>query len=815
MPRAKAAAHGSPVDTQNNKDMPMRKPIVVRLLPVRRLSGLIHRSLLCALAWHCLAPLAFAQDAPMNPATSPASAASQDVQNAPGDRRKATPRSTSPTQAVALGEVMVTANRRREPSREVPMHVDTIRADELRQTGARTLSDYASYEPGVFFASQGGSGQGELIMRGVSTGNETSPTVSVYLDDVPVGGSTVYAAAATFLFDAALLDLDRVEFLYGPQGTLYGAGSMGGLVKYVTNRPDPGGFAATAGFDFAHTQQAGGMSYSEHATVNLPLAKDVAALRVSLIDQHTAGVYRAVGETPAGGDDRTHTRGARVQLEVDPFDRLSFNLSAMAQKISADGLSMADYSPVTGQPMSGGPYNRRLNHREPFAQTLQLYAFRASYDFGGATLDWVTSYQNFVNRSMQDFPDGFLSLYNQIYPLLGADSALSSLYVDSRYDVHKASQEMRFTSPKGERFEWLAGMWFSREDVWEQYALQGAKLPPPGTSVLLAQQVDARYDEYAGYGDATWHISPTLDLAAGVRVSGNSQHLTNASSGAVTSHEGGFHGNATSQDVTGMVTLDYRPDRTHSYYARMSTGYRPGGLQAPVQSTIFGSNPGAKETYGSDALQSYEIGYKGSHLDGRLNVGVGVYDIEWHNMQMITYTVGNAVIENAGDARINGLEVQATYGIGSWQLAGSGTYTYARTLDANDEQGIARGARLPYSARAAATLSAKYNYHLAGLPAHADANLRLSSRRNAGFDNDSSDPNFKLPGYGMLDLDTGVIVGGGTSVNLYLRNAFDRRVPLGTLNAEAISFLATVGGPMLVQMSTPRTLGVSVEVPFE
>jgi len=156
MPRAKAAAHGSTVDTQNNKDMPMRKPIVVRLLPGRRLSGLIHRSLLCALAWPCLAPLAFAQDAP---ATSPASAASQDVQNAPGDRRKGAPRSTSPTQAVALGEVMVTANRRREPSREVPMHVDTIRADELRQTGARTLSDYASYEPGVFFASQGGSGR--------------------------------------------------------------------------------------------------------------------------------------------------------------------------------------------------------------------------------------------------------------------------------------------------------------------------------------------------------------------------------------------------------------------------------------------------------------------------------------------------------------------------------------------------------------------------------------------------------------------------------------------------------------------------------
>ncbi|WP_077442178.1 TonB-dependent receptor [Rhodanobacter sp. C01] len=723
-------------------------------------------------------------------------------------------RAANAKQATTLGEIIVTANRRREPSREVPMHVDTVQAADLQKIGARTLSDYVSYQPGVFFASSGGAGEGELVMRGVSTGNQTSPTVSVYIDDVPVGGSTVYASAATFVFDAALMDLDHIEFLYGPQGTLYGAGSMGGLVKYVTNKPDTSGFSGSTGFDVSHTQQAG-MNYTERATLNIPLVQDKAAVRVSVFDQHTAGLYRAVGETPSNGDDRTHTKGARVQLEVDPTDRLSFNVTAMAQQIAADGLSMADYSLATGQPISGGPYNRQLNHREPFTQTLQLYAFHAGYDFGWANLDWISSYQDFVNHSVQDYPDKFLDLLNVVGPALGVDNQLGSLYVDSAYDVHKTSQEIRLTSRKGEHFDWLAGMWFNRENVWEQYALEGANLPPPGITSLLGQRVNAGFREYAGYGDITWHISSKWDLAAGVRASGNSQHLSNFEDGPVAGSPGGFSEHMISDDITKMLTASYRPDKTHSYYLRASTGYRPGGLQAPLESTIFGANPNAKDTFGSDALTSYELGYKGSHLDGQLNIGIDAYDIEWHNLQLYTYTLGNTIIQNAGDARIDGLELQSSYTPGNWLFTAAAAYTDARTLQSNPQLGIAGGAQLPYSAKGTATLAAKYNFRLAGNAAYVGANLRLSTKRNAGFDNDSSDPNFKLPGFGLLDFDTGMTFGSGTSVDIYLRNALDRRFPIGTLNDEAINFLASVGGPMLVQMSTPRTIGVSFNVPFK
>lgn len=769
----------------------MNDRIAASMLMPRYLSRVI-RLMVIAL----IAPAAMAQTN-----TSPASSSTT-----------ASPLSVGDSQHVTLNEVMVTANRRREPERDVPMHVDTVQAATLQQLGAKNLNDYVSYQPGVFFASAGGTGQGELVMRGVSTGNQTSPTVSLYIDDVPMGGSTVYAAAATFLFDPALLDLDHIEFLYGPQGTLYGAGSMGGLVKYVTVKPDLGGFSGNVGADVSNTNR-GGTSYSEHASINLPLIKDKAAVRVSVVDQHATGVYRAVGETPAGGADRTHTKGARVQLEVDPTDKLSLNVTAMAQKIMADGLSMGDFN-LQGQPISGGPYNRALNHREPFTQTLQLYSFHAGYDFDWATVDWISAYQNFVNHSVQDYPDSFLGLLNEIGPLFGVDQPLSSLYVDSQYTVHKSSQEIRFTSKKNQTFDWLLGVWLNREDVWEQYVLQGDNVPPPGTTPLIAQAVNSRFEEYAGYGDVTWHIRPTLDLTIGARASGNTQRLSNAEDGPFAGSPGGFREHVKDQDVTKMVTLSWRPTDTGTYYLRASTGYRPGGLQAPLQSTLLVPNPNATSTFGSDNLESYELGYKGSYLDHHLNVGLDGYDIEWHHMQLYTYTLGNTIIQNAGDARIKGIELQGSYADGPWELGVSGAYTDAFTNNGAPQLGIQPDARLPYSARWAGTVSGKYKFVLAGMHAYMGAVVRGSSHRNAGFDGDLSDPNFKLPGFMFVDLNVGVTLHGGANVDFYVRNIANRQVPIGTLNDEAVNFLASVGGPMLVQMSTPRTVGMAFNVPF-
>jgi iron complex outermembrane receptor protein len=197
-----------------------------------------------------------------------------------------------------------------------------------------------------------------------------------------------------------------------------------------------------------------------------------------------------------------------------------------------------------------------------------------------------------------------------------------------------------------------------------------------------------------------------------------------------------------------------------------------------------------------------------------LNVGIDGYDIEWNHLQLYTYTLGNTIIQNAGDARIEGVEMQASYSNGPWQFNASSAYTDAHTLNGNPELGIAPNSPLPYSAKWAGTLGGKYKFMLAGTDAYAGASLRSSSHRNAGFNGDTSDPNFKLPGFTFLDLNTGVNLRNGTNIDFYVRNVLNREVPIGTLNDEAVNFLASVGGPMLVQMSTPRTVGVAFNMPF-
>ena len=165
-------------------------------------------------------PAAFAQAAaPSAAASAPAAAAS----------------TTQATQTI-----YVTATRRREPAREVPMQVDRLSADDLENSGAKNLIDYLAAQPGVDVKTGGGAGVGAVSIRGVTTGDQTIPTVGIYIDDVAYGSSSAFAAGSQTALDMSLLDLNHIEVLRGPQGTLYGASAMGGVVKYVTNEPEIG-----------------------------------------------------------------------------------------------------------------------------------------------------------------------------------------------------------------------------------------------------------------------------------------------------------------------------------------------------------------------------------------------------------------------------------------------------------------------------------------------------------------------------------------------------------------------------------------------
>ena len=169
--------------------------------------------------------------------------------------------------------VTITATRRREPAREVPMQVDVLSAEQLQAEGAKTLTDYLANQPGVNVKTDGGAGKGAVSVRGVSTGDQTIATVSTYIDDVAFGSSSAYLLGETTALDLSLLDLNHVELLRGPQGTLYGASSEAGTLRIITNQPDPGRFAA--GYDLQGNSVAhGGLGYTAEGYVNQPITQN-------------------------------------------------------------------------------------------------------------------------------------------------------------------------------------------------------------------------------------------------------------------------------------------------------------------------------------------------------------------------------------------------------------------------------------------------------------------------------------------------------------------------------------------------------------
>lgn len=251
-----------------------------------------------------------------------------------------------------LDRVVVSATRRFEPARDVPMQVNVLNTENLQRAGATSVGDYLRDEAGVEQNSNGGPGYGAISMRGVTTGTQSIPTVGVYVDDVAVGSSSAYARGSLLFLDMGLLDLNHIELLRGPQGTLYGASAMGGLLKYVTNVPDTNEFSGKVSLTGSSTKH-GRPSSVVSGVVNVPLKEGVAGVRVSAYQEKAGGWVDATGAAAGPDINRGSSTGARASVLVTPNKDLTFRLTATLQDIKRDGLDLVDYNPTTSRPVAG------------------------------------------------------------------------------------------------------------------------------------------------------------------------------------------------------------------------------------------------------------------------------------------------------------------------------------------------------------------------------------------------------------------------------------------------------------------------------
>lgn len=686
--------------------------------------------------------------------------------------------------------VIVTATRRREPAREVPMQLDVLSADTLQRAGARTLTDYLSDQPGIDVKTTGGAGTGAINVRGVSTGDQTISTVSTYIDDVAVGSSSAYAAGATTALDMSLLDLHHIELLRGPQGTLYGAGAMGGLMKYVTNQPHTDEFSGEVSVGMTQTK-GGASGNTGSAVLNIPIKEDVAAFRVSLFRDRVGGFIDAGGPVTKSNINGGVSTGARVSVLVEPSKQLTLRLTATEQEIKRDGSDYVDYDIATGTRVNPG-FARKLRVEEPYSVKASVVTADIEYDFGWGRFNSISSSQESHFRQQSD--------YSYIYgPLVGLDSVIANIHAS----VKKETQEFRLTSQTGGQFEWLAGFFYDHEEGTNHQTDTGAT-----DGDLLAADLPSSYRESALYGNATWNASKRFAVTVGMRYAKNRQDFAQLGGGLLVGGQFDLHGRSAETSKTYLATAKYAITPVSNVYLRAASGYRPGGPNAVV---LDGSGqPVAPTTFKHDSIWSYEGGYKADLLAKSLSIQAALYLIRWDQIQQFYAVNGVNVVVNGGKARSQGAELSAKYRPSS-HLSVSASLAYNDAHLTEDAPGLAAsGARLPNAARVSGNIGANYGFAVAGHEAYVGLSQRLVGGRNAGFDGSDALPNYKLPGYGLTDVQAGVDL-DRFQIALFVRNLLDKRAQLG---AETNLVEAGSGGPVLVNEARPISFGFTVKAIF-
>ena len=499
-------------------------------------------------------------------------------------------------EALLMEEVTVTAQKREQLLEEIPMSVTVLPGDMLEKQNAFNFQDLTSLVPGLSIT---GSVRGvtRITLRGINTGGVAS-TVGVYVDEVPFGSSSGLANGAVLSGDFDTFDLDRIEVLRGPQGTLYGASSLGGVFKYVPNRPSTEGFEASFKGSMESVND-GGLGYALTGVVNAPVS-DTFAIRASGFYRYDDGFIDSIGDNPIPtltdpnvnviegtqvkkNLNSADTYGGRLQALFTPTDKFSINLVAMMQDMNSDAPNSIDADPTTLSPVYSEPVQSR--YQDAYTDiSYRIYSATIDWDFNAVSLQSITSWGEFEQDFQQDVAIG-AALTGGV-PL---SSLLTFLFGEKLSAVlpqitatDKFTQELRLLSAESETLEWLVGLYYTDEDsVIDQEILAveaGTENVADGYPVLAVAQVLSNFEEIALFANATWYITPRFELSFGARASENDQKATQITDGPLA---GGslveITGESSESPFTWSFSPRYELNDNSSIYFRAATGYRPGG----------------------------------------------------------------------------------------------------------------------------------------------------------------------------------------------------------------------------------------------
>ncbi len=702
-----------------------------------------------------------------------------------------------------LGEIVVTAQKHEQRLIDVPAPVTALSASDLLEDNKTRLEDYFRDVPGLAITPYG-SGVTNVSVRGITTGNTTNPTVGITIDDVPYG-SVSGLSLGSFISPPDLdpSDLQRIEVLRGPQGTLYGASSLGGLLKFVT--ADPSLTTASGRIEVDGTKiDGGGHGGAARGAISVPLISDVLSVRAS-------GFYRRDGgfvDDPVHGMsnvDRDTAEGGHIAMLWKISDLATLKLGALYQQTRTAGQSQVDVD-AEGNPQYGDLGQNRPPGTGVSISKAQMYSANLTVNLPADIR--LVSLTGFSINNWLEFQD----FSGEFGPILGTGAGLG-------YDfwTKRISQELRLEQ-SSTLFDWTAGVFWTREHSGDHIDLDGLDADTGAVNApdLLNENDRFRYNEYAGFASATWHVLPAFDLEGGLRYSHNTQSY-------VTDLEGPFSGSPTGaylfkqgsadHSLTFSVSPSYKFSENMMAYVRVASGYRPGGPNAGV----FG--PGTPITYAADRTVNYEVGLNAEAFDKRLTFTGSIYYVHWSDIQLgsIDPATGFLYFQNAHSASSKGIELAANARPWTGATVSTSVTLNKAELTASLPETAAMGLsgdRLPNTPETTFSLNFEQQFPItAYLNGFAGGSVNYVGNRVGPFV--GADPTgqirFPMSAYTLGTIRAGVRTTDGWNGTVYVSNLGNARAILSGQSRGLISAPDSPFGATFVQ---PRTVGISLSKSF-
>ncbi|HEU4779026.1 MAG TPA: TonB-dependent receptor [Steroidobacteraceae bacterium] len=649
---------------------------------------------------------------------------------------------TSPTDEEITEEIIVTAQKRATSLQEVPFSIAAMTAEDLEQSGATNIVEVARNVPGLYIADLG-PGQSQVAIRGISAGQVVrdqpgvKESVGIYLDESPI-------SVALFTPDLDLYDLDRIEVLRGPQGTLFGAGSSSGTVRYITAQPNVGELGGSLDVTFNGVSD-GEIGGSLRGSLNVPIGENSAMRVVGYHSELPGFVDQLYPDRTTREDIDSGTRsGGRLAFRFEPSENVVITPRVIYQKLATDGYPRIDVYNILGNPytttetaVDPGERGQITQFREGITDEFLMADLKLDFALGSDL--GLTSVTTYIDRQVEVLRDASQLTGSVTFGSLGGtpdDARLDSpLYDDT--DLSVFSQEVRLASTGEGPFQWLVGAFYQQSD--RDY---GQTLPTPGYDALTQALIGAdssdfnappdtpfysrlTYDfqQFALFGEATYRFSPEWALTGGLRYYDFEEDRLLTFAGLFADQ--GYTdepGSVSSDGVSPRVILAFSPSKDVQFTAQVAKGFRLGGINDPLnvglcQGTDLATYSGHPE-FNDEKTTNYEIGTKTRFAGGRVTFNAAVFFTDIKDLQVIADagSCSSRIVLNA-EAESKGAEMELFMRPNeNWDFGIAATYANAEItedyLPGQPVGGVREGNRLPTAPELQASASAAYTWNL-------------------------------------------------------------------------------------------------------